>query len=85
MFADEIAREKVNKLIEAIKNKDSQKIEKAKYEVLCDCANLFDLVTNYIVLEDLIVIQTSMNLRNGQLHHSSLKTERIKRGKKLFT
>ena len=51
MFADEIAREKVNKLIEAIKNKDSQKIEKAKYEVLCDCANLFDLVTNYIVLD----------------------------------
>ena len=46
MFADEIAREKVNKLIEAIKNKDSQKIEKAKYEVLCDCANLFDLVIN---------------------------------------
>ena len=51
MFADEIAREKVNKLIEAIKNKDSQKIEKAKYEFLCDCANLFDLVTNYIVLD----------------------------------
>ena len=51
MFADEIAREKVNKLIEAIKNKDSEKLEKAKSEVLCDCANLFDLVTNYIVLD----------------------------------
>lgn len=51
MFTDEISREKVNKLVEAIKNKDIPKIEKAKYEVLCDCTNLSDLVTNYIVLD----------------------------------
>lgn len=71
MFTDEIAREKVNKLIEAIKNNDSPKIEKAKYEVLCDCANLFDLVTNYMAL-----IQFGVNFDFG----SSV----IKKGTKLY-
>lgn len=71
MFTDEITREKVNKLIEAIKNKDIQKIEIAKYDVLCDCANLFDLVTNYIVLN-----KFGVNFNFG--------TSIIKKGTKLY-
>ena len=42
MFADEIAREKVNKLIEAIKNKDSQKIEKQNMR-FCVIARIYSI------------------------------------------
>lgn len=51
MFNDEIAQEKINKLMNALKNNDIEGVEKAKYEVLLDCANLFELITNYIALD----------------------------------
>lgn len=51
MFDDEITREKLSQLINAVNSKDTEGIEKAKYEVLIDCANLLDIVTHYIVLD----------------------------------
>lgn len=71
MFDDEIAKEKTSRLINALNSKDTQGIEKAKYEVLLDCANLFDLVTNYIVLD-----KFGVNFDFG--------TSTIKKGTKLY-
>ena len=71
MFDDEITREKLSRLINALNSKDIEGIEKAKYEVLLDCANLFDLVTNYIVLD-----KFDVNFDFG--------TSMIKKGTKLY-
>lgn len=71
MLNDEVAREKVKRLIDAINNKDGKKIEEAKYEVLCDCTNLYDLVTNYVVLD-----KFGVNFDFG--------TSKIKKGTKLY-
>ena len=51
MFDNEISKEKASKLTNALNNKDIEGIEKAKYEVLLDCSNLFELVANYITLD----------------------------------
>lgn len=71
MFDDEIAKEKISRLINALNSKDAEGIEKAKYEVLLDCANLFDIVTHYVVLD-----RFGVNFDFG--------TSTIKKGTKLY-
>lgn len=71
MIGDEITKEKLSKLINALNSQDIEEIGKAKYEVLLDCSNLFDIVTNYIVLD-----RFGVNFDFG--------TSTIKKGTKLY-
>ena len=71
MFNNEIAKDKLFQLINALDSKDMHGIEETKYEVLLDCKNLIDLVINYIVLDKI-----GVNFDFG--------TSTIKKGTKLY-
>lgn len=71
VFTDEIAKEKVSRLINALNSKDAEGIEKAKYEVLLDCANLDEIITHFLALD-----QFGVNFDFG--------TSTIKKGTKLY-
>lgn len=71
MFDDEISKEKISRLINALNSGDTEGIEKAKYDVLLDCANLDEIITHFLALN-----QFGINFDFG--------TSTIKKGTKLY-
>lgn len=53
MIDDKISRELLADLVVATQDNDKERIEKAKYAVLTDVTNLFEIVANFIFLDSL--------------------------------